>query len=261
MKKIFYLISAVILFTACKNETVKNKTVNTKTKSLNLVNATTWFQLSAEMEAAYIQTFNTAKSHLLIALDSLKSEKAEAVVVDIDETMLDNSPFEAYLIKNNLDFSKDLWNKWVSKAEAKPVPGALDFTRFAKQHNVEVFYISNRSVKNLQPTLLNLQKDSFPYADTTHILLKDTTSNKTYRRNKVAETHNIILYIGDNLRDFNEIFKDRSENFGKNKVKEYKNYFGTKYFMLSNPMYGEWEKPFSHSKNKIQTIIDSLNSF
>ncbi len=260
---LFMTIVSSFFWQSCKQTDI-NQPCNDISE--NLINATAWFQQSAEMTACYRQAFNQAQNAVLSGLQNSNDDKPKAVIVDVDETMLDNSPFEVYLIQNNLDYSKDLWYEWVKMAIAEPLPGALEFAKFCQDTNVQVFYVSNRSVKNLTPTMQNLQAKGFPYADSTHILLKDTTSDKTPRRNIVLQNYDVLVYIGDNLRDFDEIFKDRNSNFGKDAVNENANLFGTKYIILPNPMYGQWmkayPKPEEHSyKAKIKNIIQKLKGY
>jgi 5'-nucleotidase (lipoprotein e(P4) family) len=75
------------------------------------------------------------------------------------------------------------------------------------------------------------------------------TSSKTGRRTKVAENHEIILLIGDNLNDFSDVFEDRSTNNGKDAVAINQLQFGQKFIILPNPMYGAWEKPLLNYKD------------
>lgn len=250
MNKYFTIILAIVFaLYSCNNasENVQEEETVIKLTSENLLNATVWYQQSAEMQATYYQAFNFAKNQLLINSDAAVTTLPKAVIVDIDETMLDNSPFEAYLIQNNKTFSKELWSEWVNLASAKALPGAVDFSIFAKENEVTVFYVSNRHVDNLEPTLKNLQSEGFAYAEEKYISLKDETSDKTERRKKIAENYEIIMLIGDNLRDFDEVFKDRSDNFGKSITEGNRDLFGIKYIILPNPMYGQWEKPFRNA--------------
>ncbi len=258
--KLFFLSIILISFGCNNKQDQKTQDIN----SNNLLNATAWFQQSAEKRACYTQTFNWAKKQLTENLEASKSKLPKAVIVDIDETMLDNSPYEVYLIKHNLTHKRKLWDHWVQMAKAQALPGALDFTKFAKQNNVEVFYISNRNVRNLVPTMKNLRYRGFPYADSAHILLEDTTSDKSPRREIVASKYDVIMLVGDNLRDFDEIFKDRTDNFGFKTVDNNKKLFGSKYFILPNPMYGQWLKVYNipngkiSLKQKIENMIKTL---
>lgn len=227
------------------------------------MNATVWYQNSAEKQACYIQNFNIAKMKLFTNLQTSQSDLPKAVIVDIDETMLDNSPFEAYLIKNKLEYNKKLWTQWVKLAKAKALPGALDFAKFAKDNNVEIFYVSNRSVKNFDATLENLKNEGFPFADSSHLFLKDTTSNKTYRRNVIEQKYDVLLLIGDNLRDFNEDYKYIEGKQRTGELQNERDLFGSKYIIMPNPMYGEWTKKYKGETlgDKTLKMIESLQSY
>jgi 5'-nucleotidase (lipoprotein e(P4) family) len=207
----------------------------------HLIMSTLWYQKSGEMKAIYYQCFNWAKLRVDMVLAE-NTETRKAVVVDIDETMLDNSPYEAKCINTGKSYTKETWTEWCSQINAKPLPGAVEFSKYAESKGIEVFYISNRSVDVFDVTLKNLQKENFAFADSAHLLLKSDTRSKKSRRDIVLENHEIILLIGDNLLDFSEIFEDRSINFGFNTIDEKKEDFGTKFIVLPNPMYGDWEK-------------------
>ena len=238
------LISIVLISCSSTQKT----TISSSCAQEKLLVAVAWYQNSAEMTALYYQGFNIAKLRLDQAVQANISGKSLAVVVDIDETMLDNSPFETSLI-NSADFQQG-WYNWTTKASAKALPGALEFTRFAQNKQVEIFYITNRDDNERGVTLKNLLNEGFPYATDDHLLTKNdlayssgNTSSKAGRRAKVSEKHEIILLIGDNLNDFSEIFEDRSVNNGKEVVEKNMEQFGQKFIILPNPMYGAWEKP------------------
>jgi 5'-nucleotidase (lipoprotein e(P4) family) len=244
LKKYTFILLSIILVSCGSTQ----KATDSNGRHDKLLMAVAWYQHSAEMTALYYQGFNIAHQRLDQAVDANQSGKSLAVVVDIDETMLDNSPFEATLI-NNGDFQEG-WYKWTSKASAKALPGALEFAEYAKSKKVDIFYITNRDDNERAVTLKNLQNAGFPFASEDHLLTRSdlsystgNTSSKTGRRTKVAETHEIILLIGDNLNDFSEIFEDRSTNNGKDAVAKNQLQFGQKFIILPNPMYGAWEKP------------------
>lgn len=248
MKHLFFFVSVSILLASCQT------TVDKKTKSLEseyLVQATLWYQQAEEMQACYYQAYNLAKLQLKNNLENYKGTKKTAVVLDIDETVLDNSPFEADLIKNEKSYTHELWKIWTDAAVAKAVPGVLEFTNYAKSLGVEVIYISNRKTDELQSTIDNLRKEALPNADSNFVLLKEKTSDKTLRREQVAETFEILLFIGDNLGDFDQVFQERENNSAMQKVKENKELFGRKYIVLPNPMYGHWEKKLFESTKKL----------
>lgn len=209
----------------------------------HLLQATAWFQHSAEMKALYYQSYNWAGKELDLKI-SEGSVKPMAVVLDIDETVLDNSPQTAQQILDGRPYSDQMWDEWCSLAKAEPLPGALDFTRKAETKGVEIFYISNRGVHLLDVTIENLREAGFPFADSGHVLLKTNTPGKEIRREKVMESHEVVMLVGDNLGDFSGIFDDRHQRNAVQQVIERREWFGTTFIILPNPMYGRWEKPF-----------------
>ena len=240
----FVLITALLVSCSTSQKT----SVATGSDQDKLLMAVAWYQHSAEMKALYYQGFNIAHMRLDEALAANSQKKPLAVVVDIDETMLDNSPFETTVINNTDDLQG--WYNWTNKASAKALPGALEFANYAKSKDVSIFYITNRDDKERASTLKNLQNENFPFATEAHLLTRSdlsystgNTSSKKGRREKVTETHEIILLIGDNLNDFSEAFEDRSSNDGKSAVEMNREKFGQKFIVLPNPMYGAWEKP------------------
>jgi len=255
MKSKIYLIFVIsMLFIVCNN----NEKTNTDNKNSydKLLTAVSWYQHSAEMEALYFQGFNIARQRLDEAILANKKGKPLAVVVDIDETMLNNGPFETTLINETDNLSG--WYKWTDKASAKALPGALEFAKYTESKNVKIFYITNRDDNERVSTLKNLANTGFPFAVEEHLLTKSdlsyssgNTSSKAGRRAKVAENHQIVLLIGDNLNDFSENFEDRSHNDGKDSVAKYSNRFGEKFIILPNPMYGAWEKPLFEYKDSL----------
>ena len=209
----------------------------------HLLQALTWYQQSAEMKAIYIQSFNWAGK---VVAESLlqDSDLPRAVVLDIDETVLDNSPQTAQQLVDGLPFSNAMWDEWCRLAKAEPLPGVLEFTRQAAGLGVEVFYISNRGSHLMDVTLDNLKAAGLPYADSGHVLLKAGTSVKDERRARVSQSHDVVLLIGDNLGDFSGIFDDRLNGDDKKHVFTNREKFGFQYIILPNPLYGAWEKPF-----------------
>ncbi len=232
--KIIRTLILLVLITGCSG----NK--NSAPDSEQMVMATLWYQHSAEMRAIYYQTFNLAELRVNQIQEKYIGEKPLAVVVDIDETMLDNSPLEGKNILEGDRYSKERWVNWTSNASAEPLPGSKAFADFLEETGVELFYISNRSVEDLEATIKNLKLHDFPNADADHIFLKTDTSSKKLRRDNLSSTHNIALLIGDNLGDFNEIFEDRSDRLGKGLVDQHKEDFGSRFIVLPNPMYGSW---------------------
>jgi 5'-nucleotidase (lipoprotein e(P4) family) len=209
------------------------------------VDATIWYNTSAENFYIYHQTYAYAKTQLVERLKINTTGAPPSVILDIDETVLDNSPYMFELIARGEAFSDISWDKWVQQASAKLLPGVQDFLMFCEQNGVQVYYISNRSEEQLDFTMQNLVKYNLPNVNPENILLKKDMSDKTERRRLVQQQTNVVLYIGDNLRDFDEMFRDRSDKFGKVIVERQLQDMLPQFILLPNPMYGQWQAIFS----------------
>lgn len=204
------------------------------------VMATAWVQSAAEHQALYIQAFNVARDRLDDLLQAPGDGRPRAVIVDIDETVLDNSPYQAWKIRNEVLFPAG-WGRWVHMAEAEPAPGALAFLNHAARKGVEIFYISNRSIDLFDATLENLKRKKFPYADADHLLLRKHSPDKSARRQVVSQTHQVLLLMGDDLGDFDQVFQNLSPSGRRQQVEQHAKWFGRRFIVLPNPMYGTWE--------------------
>lgn len=239
MKRLLLPIFLIVLaIPSCKKE-------SSSPDAEQMVMATLWFQHSGEARALYYQAYNLAEMRVNQALDTLSADLSLAVIADIDETILDNSPSEGKNILEGERYSTERWRDWTNKRAATGLPGSLEFARFLESKGIELFYISNRSVEEQIATIDNLQKLGYPFADSDHLLLKTSTSGKTPRRNIVAKDHHIILLLGDNLNDFSDIFEDRSNKNGFSAVDNMSEEFGKRFIVLPNPLYGSWTKPIS----------------
>lgn len=213
--------------------------------------AVLWQNTSAEVYWLYRQGYDQATDRLELRLQELDEQKQmgdsagldhrpRAVIVDIDETVLDNSPYQVNAIRRGRTFDQNDWREWTDKAAAKACPGAVEFLVHAEELGCEVFYITNRDVRERASTLKNLNDLRFPFADEAHLLLMDGASDKTERRARVMATHNVLLLVGDQLRDFSEAFKDRSGNYGRDAVDAMADSLSRYFILLPNPMYGSF---------------------
>ncbi|CAO1666503.1 5'-nucleotidase, lipoprotein e(P4) family [Salinicola sp. NYA28a] len=209
-----------------------------------LVMATVWMQSSGEYAALSHQAFNLARMNLDRALSApgTSGQRPPAIVVDVDETVLDNSPYEAWLIANDENYASDSWHQWVEKASAIPIPGAKPFLDYAASRGVEIFYVTNRRDSEAEPTLHNLQRVGFPDADDEHLLPRSDASDKTPRRQRVSQSHWVVLLMGDNLGDFSAGFDRDTAAARRAAVNAQATAFGSRYIMLPNPAYGAWEE-------------------
>lgn len=146
-----------------------------------------WQQSAAEYRALCYQAFNTAKMRLdEIPAKQFKKEKL-AIITDLDETILNNSYLYAQMIKTSRQPNMLEWLNWTQQSSATAVPGAVDFLNYAKQKGATIFYISNRFISEVQPTLINLQKLKLPDADSSNMLFRSKTSSKEPRRQSVMQ--------------------------------------------------------------------------
>jgi 5'-nucleotidase (lipoprotein e(P4) family) len=226
------------------------------------LNAVLWQQQSVEYRLLAGQTYRSALVQLDRAIkdpawDALPEADREgplqrglpmAVIVDVDETVLDNSAYQAGLVVRDLAYDEATWDAWVRQQAAPAVPGALPFLQNAAKRGVEVFYVSNRTQAQAAPTLANLQALGFPTADDAHFFGKGavvagctgTGSDKGCRRRQVGRTHRVLMQIGDQLGDFVDI-ADNSPAGREAAVSAYRGWVGERWFVLPNPTYGSWE--------------------
>lgn len=203
------------------------------------VDAVIYQNSSAEVHRLYQQGYELARIRLDANL-ARPHTKPPAVIVDIDETVLDNSPNNATDAVSGRTFTPSEWKKWTALARAKALPGAVEFLNYAVSKGCEVYYISNREMDEEAATIKNLQDTGFPMADAAHVVPMEGTSDKTARRAEVAKSHYIALLVGDQLTDFDESFKARSVDHGKPHVDALRDTLERYFIMLPNPMYGTW---------------------
>ncbi len=243
-----YLLSLLVVglcFSACQN-TPEDNTVTSEKNKKNIreysVQSVIWMQNAAEYRALCYQAFNVAKMRLDLFLTRQDTAgKNLAIITDIDETVLNNSPYQAKLIELNQQYSADTWDDWVQRKTAEAIPGAVAFMKYAKSRGVEVFYVSNRLQSQEKATIENMKKLGFPYADEAHLLLRKDESAKKSRFEDVAAGRTIILYIGDNLSDFTSKFRAPSTAKRNALADRLQDQFGEKFIVLPNPAYGDWE--------------------
>tara|TARA_Y100000748_G_scaffold303397_1_gene308359 strand:- start:1130 stop:1906 length:777 start_codon:yes stop_codon:yes gene_type:complete len=206
------------------------------------IQAQVWTQNSAEYRALCYQAFNAAKMNLdALFFFEKEYDKPLAIIADVDETVLDNSPYDGKLILNNTAYNRESWVEWGNLEIANAIPGSLEFLIYASEKNVEIFYISNRYSEQLESTVNNLKKLGFPDAKESNVLLRGDTRSKSERRKSVSDNYEVIMLIGDNLSDFNDEFEIKLYNERSNQTDKLKNEFGTKLIVLPNPNYGDWE--------------------
>lgn len=225
------------------------------------LNAVLWMQRSQEYRAITEQTYRSAADHLDKALkeanwDALVPEERgndakglkPAVVLDVDETVLDNSPYQARLVRDGKEYDEVTWAQWVAEKKAKAIPGVVDFAKAANAKGVTLLYISNRAVHLKEATLANLRSEGLPVADDSVFLGLGTVvkeceqngSEKNCRRRLAGQKYRVLMQFGDQLGDFVEVTANTNE--ARDALQQqYHDWFGERWWMLPNPSYGGYE--------------------
>ena len=238
-------------------------THNSSSRSITSIdyslNAVLWQQRSGEYKALCYQAFALAKMKLVEKISLHQKDALPlAIVTDIDESVLDNSPQQASDILHHRTYTEANWKDWTSKAVAGALPGATAFFQYADKMGIQCFYVSNRRPEERDATIKNLIEAGFPQADTMHVMMKDTTSDKEYRRNKIKAQYNIALLIGDNLNDFDKMFYRQPSYTRCNLVRDNSALFGDIFIVLPNTMYGDWESALWNGKKITPPEADKL---
>ena len=239
------------------------------------MNSTLWMQRAAEYRLAATQVWRLAGEKLASSLSAPGTAALEqitfsadrlaslptAIVVDLDETVLDNTAYQARNVLKGADYDEASWQAWMQEAAAPAVPGSQAFLQAAAAAGHRIIYLTNRRCLPMPPssdsnsersvtdpcpaqswTQANLKTLDLPFAeDPESLLLRGAraewaSSDKRIRRAWVAERYRIIALFGDDLHDF----VDRSE-FAKRET-ELSRWFGERWFLLPNPMYGSWDR-------------------
>jgi 5'-nucleotidase (lipoprotein e(P4) family) len=213
--------------------------------------ASLYQQRAAEYRALCLQAFNIAR--LRVDENPASSSKPKAIITDIDDTILDNSPYEVHQTLQGKDYESATWYQWTGRSAADTVPGAPSFLKYASSKGIIIFYITNRDERERASTLLNLEKFNLPNADNDHLILRQGISSKEARRQQVAATHDIILLMGDNLADFSSLFDKKTIAEREQNTNTLAAEFGKKFIIIPNPVYGDWESGVYKYSNTLTT--------
>ena len=225
------------------------------------LNAVLWMQRSAEYRAASQTVYRAASDRLDAALkdpdwDALVPEERAtparglppAIVMDLDETVLDNSPYQARLVREGKEYNEATWDAWVREEKAQPVPGVLEFARAAQAKGITLLYISNRAEHLIAPTLANLRAAGMPVKDDSVFLglgtfvadCEQEGSEKLCRRQFAGRSYRVLMQFGDQLGDFAQILANTPDARAALQ-EQHRAWFGERWWMLPNPTYGSWE--------------------
>lgn len=230
---------------------------------LHQLNSVLWMQRSPEYALLARSVFASAQAALPAALAQPGSAAAEqspvpptagaAVIVDLDETMLDNSPFQAWLVRSGAPYRPQDWDAWVAQKSAQAIPGAVEFAKaVTAMPNTTIFYVSNRECKGQgtcaakQATMENMRALGFPRADEESAFLfkgedADPRGDKVARRSRIGREYRIVMLVGDDMRDF--VAKEDADLLARRDpalLARAADLIGRRWFILPNAMYGSW---------------------
>lgn len=252
------LAAVIALAVGCATVQERQQAAPAPSLADDKLDATLWVQTSAEYLGAARQAYRLAGIMLRLGLEdprwsaSLEQHQAggyadlpPAVILDVDETVLDNSAYQARLILDGEEFSTPGWQAWVREEKAVAVPGALEFVRGAREAGVAVFYVTNRRHEVEPATRANLERLGFPVSDEPDTLLTrderpEWGGDKGSRREHVAAGHRIVLLVGDNYGDFaSGVDVSVSERLAL--AQAHAEMWGSLWILLPNPQYGSWD--------------------
>lgn len=256
-KQMLSIIAVSTLLAACSNQQMieqENVAKLQQQAALGLV----WMQESGEYAALAHQAFNAAKT----AFDHSKSIKGKkkAVVVDLDETMIDNSLYAGWQVKNGQGFSPKTWTKWVDARQSGAIPGAVEFSNYVNANGGTMFFVSNRRDDvEKAGTIDDMKRLGFTGVSEKTLLLKKDKSNKSVRFKQVEDMgYDIVLFVGDNLNDFGDDPYKKPNAERREFVAKNSKLFGKKFIMLPNTNYGDWEGGLdkNYFKGNAQSKLD-----
>ena len=202
-----------------------------------------WMRTSAEYRALAYQGYNVAMNLVKMAVaDPSHQRKPLAIVLDADETVVDNTKLMGESIANgNGRFDAPWWRAAVHKGESRAMPGAVEFLNEVHKQGVEIFYVSNRYAPvNYDATVQNFKELGFPSVDKDHVLLFEKDSDKQPRFDAIAKKYSVVLYMGDNAGDFPIGTKGKTLAERNGIIDAHKEDFGTTFVVFPNPAYGSW---------------------
>lgn len=247
------------------------------------LNAVLWDQTAVEAKATMTQAYILARIRFDEALadktrtadPSVQSgdfaNKPPAVVLDVDDTVLNTSLYQAWNVKGGTSFSPKTWTPYVNSKIDFAIPGAVEFTQYAASKGAKVFYVTNRTKEEEPATAERLKDLGFPMGDTIDTLLtakerEDWGSAKSTRRAYIAKDYRLLLLVGDNLGDFTDAYKGSIEE-RQNAFDDNEAHWGKDWIAIPNPTYGSWESAaYGHDfktppEEQRQKKIDALKAW
>ena len=229
----------------------------------DLLLATLWTQRSVEFKGNALTVYMLGRIRLDQALADKNWTAAPAeqkgdyqnlppaVILDVDETAVDNSLYQVWMMKNGKTFSVKTWNEFCDAQISRAIPGAVEFTKYAESKGVKIFYVTNRGVETEKSTRENMEKLGFPMGGNVDTFLMqnerpDWGSQKGTRRAVITKDYRVLLNFGDNFGDFDDRHRT-SEAVRLKAFEENKERWGREWLVIANPTYGSFDTaPFGH---------------
>jgi 5'-nucleotidase (lipoprotein e(P4) family) len=231
------------------------------------LNAVLWDQTSVEAKANALGAYALGQLRLDQALADKTwtaapveqtgnfADLPPAIILDVDDTVLNTAPYQAWNVTAGTSFTPATWTSYVKSESDMPIPGAVAFTQYAASKGVKVFYVTNRTKQEEDPTVEEMKKFGFPMGDNVDTFLSskeqpDWGSAKGTRRAFIAKDYRILLMFGDNLGDFTDSYKGTLEE----REKVYSDsaaHWGHDWIAIANPTYGSFESSPYHGDYKL----------
>ncbi|MFC7341516.1 5'-nucleotidase, lipoprotein e(P4) family [Saccharopolyspora griseoalba] len=201
------------------------------------------YQQSPTVDAMQRQAWLLAQDRLSAKAGPPQQNAKKAVVVDLDETVLDNTALLARDLQACHDYTSwDTWKHWEREGDPALIPGAAEFFDYADERGFAIYYISDRYEENKKHTIDTLTRLGLPQVSEDNVLLhSDQTPGKDERRAVVSETHEITLLVGDSLHDFRDAFGE-SKSSDAELLADNIEHIGRDWIVLPNSSYGDWDE-------------------
>ena len=276
-----HLLAACLIASGCTTLDVADESATAHDN----VDAIVWLQTSTEYAAAASSMYAAATTALQeLANKDSADTSGMAVVLDVDETVLDNSRYQAQLVFDQATYNSETWDDWIELRAAPAVPGVVEFVRTAQSLGVHVAFITNRACRTRPgspevcpqktDTLANLADVGIDTQSVSLFLRGERpegpcsarlteaeqasgtwSSDKTSRRECVRLDREIVMLFGDQLGDFTNEHDDSDTQHGRSTAADYSDRWGRSWFMLPNPTYGDWKpSTFPEKQTRIRGL-------
>jgi 5'-nucleotidase (lipoprotein e(P4) family) len=201
-----------------------------------------WVREAAEYQAAVLQTYRAATAHVE-AEARARAAGSWAVVLDADETIISNLAYQEERARLGRGFTPESWNAWVRRREATPLPGAAAFLARVRALGGRIAVVTNRLQSECDDTAAVFTRHQLPY-DALLCRPDAGPSDKNPRFEAVAAGQTpagasrleVVAFLGDNIQDFPRLTQAVAKQ-GEAELAM----FGTRFFVVPNPMYGSWQ--------------------